>query len=124
MYLLPLFKSLMHEVPTYMTEGGWGCIYVLCGGIEVLVLFKQRFPQQPHAPLVPLSKLRDKEPQFPLIFMHTLTYTYACALLTVTSARAYLYALDSNITAKYDKVNLLTDRKETLKHSQQGIDRK
>lgn len=94
---------------------------MLCGGIEVLVLFKQRFPQQPHAPLVPLSKLRDKEPQFPLIFMHTLIYTLCLCTLNVTSARAYVYALDSNITAKYDKVNLLTDRKEILKHSQQGI---
>ena len=64
MFLLPLFKSLMHEVCTYMTERvGWGWgghICVLYGGMEVLALFKQRFPQQPHAPLVPLIKTRGQ----------------------------------------------------------------
>lgn len=46
MYLLPLFKSLMQEVRTHMTErerkkgreGGSEPICVLCGGMKILVL--------------------------------------------------------------------------------------
>lgn len=39
--------------------------------------FKQRFPQQPHAPLVPLSRLRDEAPPLPLGLMQPHAYARA-----------------------------------------------
>lgn len=94
MYLLPLFKSLMQEVCSHMTErkrereGAHMCV-VWRNEDPCTVMFKQRFPRQPHAPLVPLSKLRDEAPQLPLALMHAHTYAHARthALLTLRSAR-------------------------------------
>lgn len=69
MYLLPLFKSLMQKVCSHMTEREGAmfvcvCVCVHTGGAYMhtvwrngspcAVILKQRFPQQPHAPLVPL----------------------------------------------------------------------
>ena len=51
------------------------------------VMFKQRFPRQPHAPLVPLSKLRDEAPQLPLTLMRAHTHMRTHTLLTLRSAR-------------------------------------
>lgn len=78
MYLLPLFKSLMQEVRFHMTGGGGGLyICVLWNEDPCTVMFKQRFPQQPHAPLVPLSKLRDEAPQLPFILTHTYLHMHS-----------------------------------------------
>lgn len=81
MYLLPLFKSLMQEVRSHMTErvrvreGAYVCI-VWRNEDPCAVMFKQRFPQQPHAPLVPFSRLRDEAPPLPLTLMHPHPYAH------------------------------------------------
>lgn len=84
MYLLPLFKSLMQEVRSHMTErkreGGRErkSIHVCCvqEWRSLYCYVQQRFPQQPHAPLGLLSKLRDDAPQLPFTFMHADTYSH------------------------------------------------
>lgn len=78
MYLLPLFKSLVHKVHSQMTQRkrkreskrGYICVFVWWNGDPCTVIFKQGFPWQLHAPFVPLSKLRDEVLQLPLILMH------------------------------------------------------
>lgn len=85
MYLLPLFKSLMQEVRSHMTErgrvreGAYVCV-VWRNEDPCAVMFKQRFPQQPHAPLVPLSRLRDEAPPLPLTLMHPHPYAHTRTL--------------------------------------------
>lgn len=89
MYMLPLFKSLMQEVHSHMTarereqeteeRGAWVCV-VWRNGDPCTVMFKQRFPRQPHAPLVPLSKLSNEAPQLPLVLMHAHAYVHSRAL--------------------------------------------
>lgn len=84
MYLLPLFKSLMQEVCSHrmerekereMREGAYVCVCVWRNEDPCAIMFKQRFPQQPHAPLVPLSRLTDEAPLLPHTVMHTHTNT-------------------------------------------------
>lgn len=81
--LQPLLKSLMRDVHSHMAEGSRGrggiCVCVCDvwrNGDPCAVMFKQRFPQQPHAPLVPLSRLRDEAPPLPLTLMHPHAYAY------------------------------------------------
>lgn len=81
--LQPLLKSLMQDVHSHMAEGSRGrggicACDVWRNGDPCAVMFKQRFPQQPHAPLVPLSRLRDEAPPLPLTLMHPHAYACAC----------------------------------------------
>ena len=81
MYLLPLFKSLMQEVRSHMTErererertgvreAAYVCV-VWRNEDPCAVMFKQRLPWKPHTLLVALSKPRDEAPQLPLTLMH------------------------------------------------------
>ena len=99
MYLLPLFKSLMQEVRSHMTEreregererererertGVRGAAYVCVvwrNEDPCAVMFKQRLPWKPHTLLVALSKPWDEAPQLPLALMHAHAYARTRAL--------------------------------------------
>lgn len=91
---------------SYDREGGCNvCVCVYTGGAYMhtvwrngspcAVIFKQRFPQQPHAPLVPLQKLRDKAPQLPLILMYTQAHAHTCTLTFRSAIACQLLTVDS-----------------------------
>jgi len=136
--MLPLFKSLMQEVHSHMTvrereqaaEERGACMCVVWRNWDpCTVMFKQRFPWQPHAPLVPLSKLWDEAPQLPLILMHVHTRMHSRALnpqiCKGISTFDWGWLCTNGSAARRDGmgelISWLVDWEETLKDERQGL---
>lgn len=101
----PLFKSLMQDACSG-TGGGRAGAYVCDvwrNGDPCAATFKQRFPQQPHAPLVPLSRLGNEAPPLPLSLMqpHAYAHTHTRAHTQASHLQRYLNLWFEKVLCKW-----------------------